>query len=305
MTLLRRLLLNRVTLLGLVVLAGIVALHLGQIRHNRLPLDLDRELPPESRPVPGQVLGTTLAAIMDHELKDGFGWRPNDFVLWGPSLWADNNSNRQLGILQALRETMLVMKDNLTKISSDAYDQNLVEAEKLLRNDEFRLWIPSAESRFRKAVEHLQEYVKGLRPELQTSKPLTQRHMELRRLFEVWGNLLGDAHARLYRTEIDGRPYRPWETDDDFYHAQGYAHVIAHVMKALEREYADVIAEREVFRKLFTEVQSSLAEAAVLKPFVVIDGSPDGLFANHRRNLDIYISEARQKMYTIREEIQN
>jgi hypothetical protein len=41
-----------------------------------------------------------------------------------------------------------------------------------------------------------------------------------------------------------------------------------------------------------------------MKPIIVMDGSPSGLFANHRRNLDAYISEARQKMYSIREELQ-
>ena len=47
-----------------------------------------------------------------------------------------------------------------------------------------------------------------------------------------------------------------------------------------------------------------LGEAAVLKPLVVLDGPPEGLRANHRRNLDGYITEARQKMYSIREELE-
>jgi hypothetical protein len=42
----------------------------------------------------------------------------------------------------------------------------------------------------------------------------------------------------------------------------------------------------------------------VLTPLIVLDGSPDGIFANHRRNLDTYISEARQKLYSIREELE-
>jgi hypothetical protein len=35
----------------------------------------------------------------------------------------------------------------------------------------------------------------------------------------------------------------------------------------------------------------------------VLDGAPDGIFANSRRNLDAYINEARQKIYSIREEL--
>ncbi len=41
-----------------------------------------------------------------------------------------------------------------------------------------------------------------------------------------------------------------------------------------------------------------------MKPLIVLDGSPSGVFANHRHNLDAYISEARQKIYSIREELE-
>jgi hypothetical protein len=296
--------LNRWSLAAIVWLALILALHFGQIRHDRLPLDLARDFPP-GEPVPaGAILARTLAALMDHELGGIFGWRPNDFILWGPSLWADNNANRQLGILQTVRETMRVMKDHLTKVSSDQFDQNLVEADTMFRNDARRLWMPSAESRYRNGVRYLEDYVRGLGPALGTSKPITQRNMELLRLFQTWSDLLGDAHANLYRTEVQGRRLRPWETDDLFYHAQGYAHVIAHCMRALEREYATALAERPVLATLFDEVARSLADAAVLKPVAVLDGSPAGIFANHRRNLDGAITEARQKMYSIREELE-
>ncbi len=298
----RRLLLNRWAALVLVWLLAIVALHLGQRRHDRLPFDVNERFPAD-RPAPaGAVLATTVAEIMDHELRDAFGWRPNDFFLWGPTLWADNNADRQLGIIQAVRETIRVMKDNLTKISSDAFDPNLVQADLMFRNDERRLWFPSAESRYRDGVRRLEDYVRGL--DGGPSKPLTQRHMELLRLFMTWADLLGDAHASLYRTEIDGHALRPWQTDDLFYHAQGFAHVIGHSMRALEREYAQSLAERPVLATLFEDVARSLLAAAVMKPFVVLDGSPAGITANHRRNLDAYITEARQKIYTIREELE-
>ena len=300
----RRLILNRWFAILVLWALAIVGLHLGQIRHNRLPLDLNTAFPAGQQPRPGAVLATTLAAIMDHELNDGFGWRPNDFILWGPTFWADNNANRQLGIIQALRETVRIMKDNLTKISSDQFDPNLVQADLMFRNDERRLWIPSAESRYREGVRYLREYVRGLDPAVGTSKPLTLRHMELLRLFGTWGDLLGDAHANLYRSNVEGRRLRPWETDDLFYHAQGYAHVMGPCMRALEREYATTLQEKPVLGTLFEEVATSLLAAAALKPLVVLDGRPAGIFANHRRNLDAPITEARQKMYTIREELE-
>ena len=74
--------------------------------------------------------------------RGGTGWRPNDFVLWGPRVLADNNANRQLGILQAVRRTTQVMKEHLTKISSDPFDANLDKADNALRYDERRFWLP-------------------------------------------------------------------------------------------------------------------------------------------------------------------
>jgi hypothetical protein len=55
---------------------------------------------------------------------------------------------------------------------------------------------------------------------------------------------------------------------------------------------------------LIDETTEALGKAVMLKPLIVFNGAPDGIFANHRRNLDTYIAEARQKMYSIREEIE-
>ncbi len=290
---------------AVLLLATNLALHYGQKAHDRLNYDIDRTFPPDKPFEPGEIYASTLAAIMDHELHTGFGWRPNDFFLWGPHLMADNNSDRQLGIIMALRETMRVFKDHLTKISSNEYDQNLVIADTDLRNDPTRWMLPAAETKYNDAVRHLGAYVAGLHATPPISRPLNQRNMELIRLFQAWTDLLGDAHASLYRSrKDDGSPVRAWDVDDYFYHSQGYAHVMYHMMQALKREYHQPLKTKPVLATLFDEAIDPLGKAATMKPFVVLDGSPEGLFANHRRNLDAYVSEARQKMYSIREELE-
>lgn len=60
---------------------------------------------------------------------------------------------------------------------------------------------------------------------------------------------------------------------------------------------------RPSWRSGATRILTPLQRAATMKPFIVLDGSATGIFANHRHNLDAYISEARQKMYSIREEL--
>jgi hypothetical protein len=218
---------------------------------------------------------------------------------------ADNNANRQLGIIIAVRETTRVFRDHLTKVSSNEYDDNLMIADTDFRNDATRWLLPSAESRYRDGVRHLRAYVAGLHHNPPISRELNQRNVELIRLFQAWTDMLGDAHANLYRTrKDDGSPVRAWDVDDYFYHAQGYAHVMYYMMQAVRREYHQSLTVKPVLATLFDEAIDPLGKAAVMKPLIIMNGSPDGIFANHRRNLDAYISEARQKMYSIREELE-
>ncbi len=289
---------------GIIWVAIILGLHFGQKRHDHLPYDINAAFPPGQPFVPGEIYASTLAAIMDHELHDGFGWRPNDFYLWGPHVMADNNSNRQLGIILAVRETLRVFKDHLTKISSNEYDPNLVIADTDFRNDATRWMFPAAETRYNDGIAHLRMYVAGLHTNPETSREINQRNVELGRLFQSWGDMLGDAHANLYRTaNDDGSPIHAWDVDDYFYHAQGYAHVQYYMMQALKREYYQIQTTKPVIAQLFDETIEPLGKAAMMKPLIVLDGSPEGIFANHRKYLDSYISEARQKMYSIREEL--
>ncbi|HXW83492.1 MAG TPA: DUF2333 family protein [Candidatus Binataceae bacterium] len=301
----RRRIIVALALIFVVWFGGVLALHFGQIHHDRLGYDIDAHFPQGKPFKPGAIFGSVLAEIMDHELHTGFGWRPNDFFLWGPRLWADNNANRQLGIIMAVRETTRAFKDHMTKVSSNEYDSNLVIADTDFRNDAERWMLPAAETKYDDGVRHLRMYVAGLDATPQSSRELNLRAVELVRLFQVWTDLLGDAHANLYRTvKDDGTPVHTWDCDDYFYHAQGYAHVMYYMMQALQREYEPTLKDDPVMTSLFSDTIDALGKAAMLKPLVVLDGSPAGIFANHRRNLDAYITEARQKMYSIREELQ-
>lgn len=281
------------------ILVAPIGLHLAQTRHNALSFDVEAEFPPELQLVGGEAFASTLAALIEQELDGATGWRPNDFIAWSPKLWADNNSNRQLGIILAIRESGRVFRDHLTKVSATEYDPSLVDADTKLRNDEHKFWFPSAESRFREAAQSLRAYVAGLAEVPPVSKPLNRRNVELIRLLQAWTDVLGDAHSNLLRGDVSF-----FTTDDHFYHAQGVTHVMYHLMRAVRREYAASLAGRDTVQSMIDHVIESLGTAAVMKPIIVLDGSPSGLFANHRRNLDAYLIDARQLMYSIREELE-
>jgi hypothetical protein len=272
-------------------------LHFGQKGHNQITIP-----PPPgdlTTYAPGAHFGNAAARLMEHELDGTTGWRPNDLVIWGPAVAADNNANRQLGILQALRETLRLFKDELTKVSSDTYDRNLVEADNLLRNDPEKWAFPSAESRYREAIKRLDAYVAGLRGERPASRPIITRNTELIPLLDAWNTLLGAAHADLYRTDTD------WlRIDDVYYRVSGYCHVIANMLPAVEIEYKSELESRPGLHSVFREIYPPLARCAVMKPIYVFNGRDSGIVANHRRNLDTYVNEGRQKMYSLRDELE-
>jgi hypothetical protein len=299
-------LLRWITILVVVLLAVTpIWLHFGQKRHNHLAYDVTARFPESTPLVGGEALAGSLSAVVGHELNGYTGWRPNDFFLWGPGVMADNNANRQLGIIQAVRESMRIFKNHLTKISSSEYDPNLVNADTLFRNDAQKFWFPSAESRFQEGVQALEKYLAGLKANPPHSRPINRRNVELIRLFQEWMDILGGAHANLFKEEGAKEEDVGWlQIDDYFYQAQGAAHVMYYLTMAVEREFEVDFAGRPTLVELLHEVESALGRAAVLKPLVILDGSASGIFANHRRNLDVYIVEARQKMYSIREELE-
>jgi hypothetical protein len=292
-------------IVAVILIGGPIVLHVAQKKHSRLSFDVMTTYPPGEPVVSGEIFATTLVEIMNHELSGTTGWRPNDFMLWSPRLWADNNANRQLGIIQAVRETTRILRDNLTKVSATEFDPNLVTADTAFRNDAAKFWLPSAEGKFRSATMALDAYVAGLKTTPPSSKPINRRNVELIRLLSNWTDMLGDAHGMLFKQhEEDGSPVPIWRIDDYFYRAQGFTHVLYHMTLAVIREWEGQFTDRPIVGKLLNEVAEALGAASQLKPLIVLDSAPASLFASHRRNLDGYAVEARQKIYSLREELE-
>jgi hypothetical protein len=76
------------------------------------------------------------------------------------------------------------------------------------------------------------------------------------------------------------------------------------MLPALEIEYRKAIETRSGLAGMFAEVYPPLARCAVIKPIFVFNGRDTGVLANERRNLDAYVNEARQKLYSIRDELE-
>ena len=277
-------------------LAAVLALHFGQKQHDRLSYRVDSSFPPGERFAPGEIYATTLAAIMDHELHSGFGWRPNDFFLWGPKVLADNNANRQLAIVAAVRDAMRVFKND----RAGQHDPNLLRADSDFRTESTNWILPSAESRYDDGIKHLQMYVIGLHATPPTSSELDERKGELIRLLQSGSEMLSHAHATLYqKRDADGGPIYPWNDDDCFYRSQGYSHVMYYMLQAAIREYVPTQKRTPDLIRLMQQTLDPLQNAATIKPLIIFAGGPasgKGCW----EELDGYVAAALQKLSTIR-----
>jgi len=275
-----------------------LVLHLGQLGHNRLEYNVDLAFPIDKEVPKGEPLATTLVELMEHELNGWTGWRPNDLFPLNPEWTADNNYNRQLGILKAVRVTTQGFQQHLTKFRGGEQDRNLLAADNAFRIDPRSWMFPSAETSYEEGIGNLRAYIAGLKNG--GSFKITGRHSELIQLLNMWKTLLDDVHKHMMAPDMNW-----FERDDHLYQAQGTAYALAHLTAALRREYAPEIASRAAIRDLFDAMVESLQRIQEFKPVFVFSGSDDGwVLINHGLNLVTFTDDANRVMEDLIEELQ-
>ncbi|MDR2422091.1 MAG: DUF2333 family protein [Deltaproteobacteria bacterium] len=186
------------------VLGAVVALFVFGvivfIANYRFPVFFDPPKAPND--VSGWTFATTVIDIGDQMFDN---WLPND-LLW-PTALMDNRPNFQLGELEMLKYTVFRLKENLSRLrSSDAMDPDCSEAFTLLSNDPLKWLIPSAESRFKMAMESLKRY----RANLEEGKArFSPRADNLSELLAYYVSLLGSLNSELAKAPGELRLKRP------------------------------------------------------------------------------------------------
>ncbi len=252
----------------------------------------DHVVLPKISPIPGVTFVETMIKLMEHELKGRFlGWRPNDLII---GRFTDNVNNFQLGVLEAMRFTTLRLKDSLTRMGeADAYDRDLENALNLLMNKATEFWFPSAESSYSEAVDHLKKFLKKLKT---GERRFYYRTDNLLALIVSYSDLLGNVNRTLIMDKhADGRPVSWFETDDYFYYAKGVAHVMYEILKVVRVGFKDQLVTIDAV-EIMDHILHELHRAEKMDPWIVLDSDLDGLFANHRANLNAPLSEVTHLM---------
>lgn len=219
---------------------------------------------------------------LDHELNHRFlGWRPNDIIRF-----ADNIKNLQLGILEVTRRTAVALAENLSRTgSTDAYVPSLEYAMNSFMIKPSEYMFPSAESKYQEGLDGWRNYQHMLE---RKEKRFYLRIDNLVPLFKAYESLLGSCDENLVR---DLGNISTFKADDVFYYTKGVATAMGTILEAVALDFDDTIGSQGM--DVLHHAIEALHHASHMSPWIVLEGKPDGIFANHRANIAASISHAR------------
>ena len=240
-------------------------------------------------------------------------WLPND--LFWPTALLDNMPNFQLGVLEVVRYNVRVLRDNLSRSrTTDRLDPDAEAAFTNLSNDPFKWWFPSAESKWKLALQQLETYNQNLTSGKSHFYPRADNLIEL---LNQYLSLMGGANTRLINAPRDMKTTLgieeqkdkttptplvdidiPWyQIDDNFYYAQGVAYALYESFRAIRVDFKGVFADKNS-ATLADKILEILGRCD-FEPLIVFNGDPDSIFANHSLNLSGIFNDARQKMNSL------
>ncbi len=241
-------------------------------------------------------------------------WLPND--LFWPTVLLDNMPSFQIGELEVVRYNIRVLRDNLSRMrTTDKLDPSAEGAFTALSNDPYKWWLPSAESKWEKAYDNLGKFYQGL---INGTSHFYPRADNLVELLNQYASLMGGVNTRLINApkrreavlamEEDSKKGAkgsqlvqlniPWhKIDDNFYYGQGAAYALYESFKAIRIDFIEVLKDKNSVN-LIDKIIEDLGRCR-FEPFIVFNGAPSSVFANHSLNLSGIFNDARQKIYSL------
>lgn len=272
--------------------------------------------------VVGTVATETLIRVSQTLTSKRGGYLSNDVA--PPGLFMDNQPNWEFGVLMQVRDFAKAFRNEFSRSQTQSTeDPDLQEADPLYSSPNDRWLLPSSESQYRKAGDHVAGYLTRLTDADPFNAQFYARADNLADWLAVVEKRLGSLSQRLSAsvgqvrldTDLSGDPNAqqsspaasprevrtPWsQIDDVFYEARGATWALLHFLKAVEHDFEPVLRDknalvslRQIIREL-EETQHGLGSP------VVLNGSPFGFFANHSLVMANYISRANAAIIDLR-----
>ena len=273
--------------------------------------------------VPGFTTVETLKTVAGTLLNKPGGYLSND--RFPPGLVLDNIPSWEYGVLVQVRDlTRALRKDFARSQSQSAEDADLAKAEPRFNFDNKSWMLPSSESEYQEGINSLSRYQARLSDPNQKNALFYARADNLNNWLGDVGTRLGSLSQRLsasvgrvklnstLKTEslqpgqvpvVDEEVVEtPWmQIDNVFYEARGQAWALSHLLRAIEVDFADVLAKKNAtvsVRQIIRELEA--AQEPVWSP-MILNGSGYGMLANHSLVMANYISRANAAVMDLRQ----
>ncbi|WP_339531752.1 DUF2333 family protein [Pseudomonas mucidolens] len=324
----RNLLMSR-ALLTLVVLYLLVTSALGwywSSEPDLFPVQQNAQIAAEKegkKMVLGFTTVETLKTVVGTLLDKPGGYISND--RFPPGLWMDNMPSWEYGVLVQVRDlTRALRKDFARSQSQSAEDADLAKAEPRFNFDNKSWVLPSSESEYQEGINSLSRYEARLSDPNQKGALFYARADNLNNWLGDVATRLGSLSQRLsasvgrvklntsLKTEtlapgqvpqVDEEVVEtPWmQIDNVFYEARGQAWALSHLLRAIEVDFADVLAKKNAtvsVRQIIRELEAS--QETLWSP-MILNGSGYGVLANHSLVMANYISRANAAVIDLRQ----
>ena len=289
---------------------------------------------PDLPPAPGQQPGdkaavvgwhtsTALIDVAEVMLDKPGGFISNDITL--PGLLMDDMGSWEYGVLIQIRDLSRAMRESFSRSQSQSQeDADLSKAEPRFNFSNNSWAVPASESEYRAGIRFLKAYRKRLSDVDEPQAQFYARADNLRYWLTVVESRMGSLSQRLsasvgqlrVNTDLANDPVArqstpsaaerrvktPWlEIDNVFYEARGSSWALIHFLKAVEVDFADVLADKNAtvsLRQIIRELEGT--QQSLYSP-MVLNGSGFGLLANHSLVMGSYISRAHAAIIDLRD----
>lgn len=273
--------------------------------------------------VTGFTTTATLMKVTEALWDKPGGYLTNDVT--PPGIWLDNMPNWEFGVLVQVRDFSRALRKDFSRSQSQSTeDKDLSIAEPQLHFDSNSWLVPSSEGEYRRGLAALDNYLQRLSdPKVPTAQfyaradnlrqwlqdvetrlgSLSQRLSASVGQRRLNTDLAGDASAtQSTPSEYDQEVKTPWtQIDDVFYEARGTAWALAHILRAVEVDFRDVLEKKNALVGLRQIIRELEATQETLWSPVILNGSGFGVFANHSLVMASYISRANAAIIDLRE----
>ncbi|HUH56115.1 MAG TPA: DUF2333 family protein [Rhodanobacter sp.] len=274
----------------------------------------------------GATTTATLIASMRTLLDKRGGYLSNDKL--PPGAWMDNVPNWEFGSLTASRDLVRALRNDFSRSQAQSTeDKDLAEADPLLNSPNDRWLLPSSESQYRKAIGHLNGYLKRLGDDDAAQAHFYARADNLADYLQLASSRLGSLSQRLSasvgqvrigeagadqpastsssatRAPAGGQLVKtPWtKIDDNFYEARGYTWTLLEQLKAMQHDFGPILRSKHADVSLQQVIRELEDAQRPLHSPMVLNGSPFGFFANHSLVMANYVSRANAAIIDLRE----